>query len=529
MLVLDDSSLANIVNGNNVSSLDEKRAIKKRANSIDSLILKLDMSKIHEIDPNDSNVEALLHDINSNSYLFEKGSAKYITDNKGFIYKANQAFADLAGKTVEELKTINIAELFSKDYEVFIEKARAKIIEGSDLDFEGYLTTSDGNELFGKINSYGYFHHGEYIGSFTMFQDETKYKKMHQSLINITAELSDANEQLEISLENQSNISAKLYDTNEKLETSLKNQSNITAELSDANEELQASLENQSNTMNALRLRTLKDKVDAIIDSTTGLPNRNTFNKFYNLKQKAGKLNDDFNFYDINYFKLVNDVAGHLAGDYVLNDISNTLKKRSPFESTFERFQYIKSAKSIDEIMQDDINILENFDEYLVNLPSLIARFGGDEFISYNNNISVNNPILVELTKEVLDEIKTKDTIKDYKLHIMDYVNAKKLYKETFLTDDSYDKSKCELEFTDDTLNNDNASLTLQIILSKGTASDVQFADEAMYGDKQALHKMYPARIRSGRFGDKMKPYCIKNKIKSVLDSVINYFTPMQS
>jgi len=72
----------------------------------------------------------------------------------------------------------------------------------------------------------------------------------------------------------------------------------------------------------------------ALLDSVTGLYNRNAFNQFATMELEKSKRNQtpmSLAIVDIDYFKLVNDKLGHDVGDQVLADVglwlSKTLRK----------------------------------------------------------------------------------------------------------------------------------------------------------------------------------------------------------
>ena len=88
------------------------------------------------------------------------------------------------------------------------------------------------------------------------------------------------------------------------------------------------------------------------IDPTTGVYNRSFFDEY--IKNRVeGLKNAAVLIIDVDKFKLINDEHGHSFGDFMLKYVSNTIKR------------YIRSS-------------------------DLIARYGGDEFVIYMDNVTKN-------------------------------------------------------------------------------------------------------------------------------------------
>ena len=96
----------------------------------------------------------------------------------------------------------------------------------------------------------------------------------------------------------------------------------------------------------------------AFYDSLTGLPNRQLFFEHLEHELSQCERNDDtfaVLFLDLDRFKIINDTLGHSAGDSVLAEVGNRLRR------------CVRSADSVGRPMRDDA------------LTS-VARIGGDEF-----------------------------------------------------------------------------------------------------------------------------------------------------
>lgn len=106
-----------------------------------------------------------------------------------------------------------------------------------------------------------------------------------------------------------------------------------------------------------------------IIDPVTECFNRSYLDKFkeQNFNQELSHNKIGFIFIDLNDFKIINDEAGHLAGDKILSELVVFLR------------QFFRKSDEIVKLIDDD-----NEND--------VVRFGGDEFviICHNNNNDEN-------------------------------------------------------------------------------------------------------------------------------------------
>jgi len=111
----------------------------------------------------------------------------------------------------------------------------------------------------------------------------------------------------------------------------------------------------------ANELRVIELEKLALLDSLTQLPNRSFIEReIQNRLEQHKRYNSAFGilFIDIDYFKSINDVHGHIAGDDILKFISNT---------------FIANARPFD----------------------LYGRWGGEEFIGMIHNVNIDDLELI--------------------------------------------------------------------------------------------------------------------------------------
>lgn len=120
----------------------------------------------------------------------------------------------------------------------------------------------------------------------------------------------------------------------------------------------------------------------AMTDSLTGLYNRH-FIKHFDLKKFVGS-NYYIIFFDIDYFKRVNDKYGHLCGDFILKEFSSILKSHTRENDVLCRYggeEFILIIKHIDEKI-----LIEKLEEIRVDILE-------NEFIYEDNKIHITTSI----------------------------------------------------------------------------------------------------------------------------------------
>ncbi len=103
-------------------------------------------------------------------------------------------------------------------------------------------------------------------------------------------------------------------------------------------------------------------------DKLTNIPNRKGLEKFFN-KINGQEHNYLLAFFDIDNFKVFNDINGHLCGDYVLAEIARIAKENSinDFVSRWGGEEFIvvsKIEESLEETYQKIDNIRKNIESF---------------------------------------------------------------------------------------------------------------------------------------------------------------------
>lgn len=129
--------------------------------------------------------------------------------------------------------------------------------------------------------------------------------------------------------------------------------------------------------------KSVAEKIEqlAFYDPLTNLPNRRMFNERLKLAVESNKAASSYGailFFDLDKFKRINDSLGHQAGDYLLKDVSERLKK---------------------SLRRSDI----------------LARIGGDEFVLLLEHIGETEQESIEevglVAKKIQDAFSEKFTI----------------------------------------------------------------------------------------------------------------------
>ncbi len=113
---------------------------------------------------------------------------------------------------------------------------------------------------------------------------------------------------------------------------------------SQANEQVAALKEQLSlleNETSAIKARLRKERINALTDILTGVPNREAMDERLSFEWKRFQRYGHplvLAVLDIDYFKQVNDEYGHLVGDKVLKDVSKTVQKLTRKTDFFARY-----------------------------------------------------------------------------------------------------------------------------------------------------------------------------------------------
>ena len=113
-------------------------------------------------------------------------------------------------------------------------------------------------------------------------------------------------------------------------------------------------------TINSFHHRQTKHlREQAITDSLTGLFNRRQFDKIINHElYRANRYERDLalGLLDIDHFKMYNDVYGHSAGDYALEEVSNIIRQFLRVSDAAARYGGEEFALILPETNQDQAN-----------------------------------------------------------------------------------------------------------------------------------------------------------------------------
>jgi len=134
---------------------------------------------------------------------------------------------------------------------------------------------------------------------------------------------------------------------------------------------------------------------DAFYDTMTGLPNRGLFLDHLTLAVERAKRKKDYQyavlFMDLDRFKDVNDVHGHLTGDKLLVAVAHKLSKRLRATDTFARFggdefvillediQTIDDAKQVVEWIMQELSQSFTIDGHEINISASIGMVMGEK------------------------------------------------------------------------------------------------------------------------------------------------------
>jgi len=134
---------------------------------------------------------------------------------------------------------------------------------------------------------------------------------------------------------------------------------------------------------------------DAFYDTMTGLPNRGLFLDHLTLAVERAKRKKDYQyavlFMDLDRFKDVNDVHGHLTGDKLLVAVAHKLSKRLRATDTFARFggdefvillediRNIDDANQVVEWIMQELSPTFTIDAHEINISASIGIVMGEK------------------------------------------------------------------------------------------------------------------------------------------------------
>ncbi len=134
---------------------------------------------------------------------------------------------------------------------------------------------------------------------------------------------------------------------------------------------------------------------DAFYDTMTGLPNRGLFLDHLTLAVERAKRKKDYQyavlFMDLDRFKDVNDVHGHLTGDKLLVAVAHKLSKRLRATDTFARFggdefvillediQNINDVNQVVEWIMQELSQTFSIDGHEINISASIGIVMGEK------------------------------------------------------------------------------------------------------------------------------------------------------
>lgn len=134
---------------------------------------------------------------------------------------------------------------------------------------------------------------------------------------------------------------------------------------------------------------------DAFYDTMTGLPNRGLFLDHLTLAVERAKRKKDYQyavlFMDLDRFKDVNDIHGHLTGDKLLVAVAHKLSKRLRATDTFARFggdefvillediQNIDDANQVVEWIMEELSQTFTIDGHEINISASIGIVKGEK------------------------------------------------------------------------------------------------------------------------------------------------------
>lgn len=154
----------------------------------------------------------------------------------------------------------------------------------------------------------------------------------------------------------------------------------------------------------------------AMTDSLTGLYNRH-FIKHFDLKKFVGS-NYYIIFFDIDYFKRVNDKYGHICGDFILKEFSSILKSHTRENDVLCRYggeEFILIIKHIDEkiliekLEEIRVDISENefvYEDKIIRITTSIGFSQGKKSSNFNTILDKADKALYEAKRNGRNRIE---------------------------------------------------------------------------------------------------------------------------
>ncbi|QQR83846.1 GGDEF domain-containing protein [Candidatus Peregrinibacteria bacterium] len=163
---------------------------------------------------------------------------------------------------------------------------------------------------------------------------------------------------------------------------------------------------------------------EATTDALTGLPNRRTFERAYEIEYRNAMRARRFISivaFDMDHFKKVNDTLGHAAGDEVLkilaDIIRNVIKRKTDHiahtRRNLNKTPITDNPQSLYEITSDlsaGFGTVDLFEQNLQEPQGEMGRIGGEEFlVVLPDTSSVGAQIVAEMLREKVEsELKNK-------------------------------------------------------------------------------------------------------------------------
>lgn len=159
-----------------------------------------------------------------------------------------------------------------------------------------------------------------------------------------------------------------------------------------------------------VKLLGVKLKEIAYTDSLTNTYNRLHFNRLLNAeidKAKRYGVQLSIIFFDIDYFKQINDSHGHAMGDVILKEIAEIISDANRSSDIFaryggEEFIILTASTNIEGAMEHARRLRQDVEKYPFKIGRVTASFGVAEF----NPSSDNKESLLERADKAMYQAK---------------------------------------------------------------------------------------------------------------------------